>query len=407
MRKKPAERPGRPAGWPAGLSARRRRRWAALGAGLLSWPGAAFAEYGLNMTRGVTPISREVYELHMLIFWICVVIGVVVFGVMFWSIFHHRKSRGAVAAVHMTHSTRAEIVWTAIPILILVGMAIPATRTLIAMESVAESDLTIKVTGYQWKWRYDYLDEGFGFFSNLAQDSNEARQLDSGLNPYEVPNYLLEVDEPLVVPVNRKILFLTTANDVIHAWWVPELGWKRDAIPGFVNSSWAYIDTPGTYRGQCAELCGRDHAYMPVVLKAVPEEEYSAWVEERKALQVALQEEAGQTFSREDLMARGKAVYDTNCTACHQAGGQGIPGAFPALAGGGITVGPIGEHMKIVLYGKPGTAMQAFGAQLGDADLAALVTYERNAWGNDALLAEGAIDMVQPADVATYRNGGE
>ncbi len=284
--------------------------------------------------------------------------------------------------------------------LILIGMAVPATRVLIAMESTGNPDMQIKVTGYQWKWRYDYLDEGFGFFSSLAADSNEARQLRSGISPHTVPNYLLEVDEPLVVPVGKKIRFLTTASDVIHSWWVPALGWKRDAIPGFINSSWARIDEPGVYRGQCAELCGRDHAFMPIVLRAVEEQEYRDWVVQMQQKQQDSASEANQTFSLDELMARGEQVYTTNCSACHQAGGQGIPGAFPALAGSAIATGALQEHARKVLYGKAGTAMAAFGVQLSAAELAAVITYERNAWGNDQQLAEAAERMGQPADIA-------
>ena len=369
---------------------------------LVAWvamlPGIAWAEYGLNMPRGVTQQSHQHYDLHMLIFYICVAIGVVVFGVMFWSIFHHRKSRGAVAA-QFSHSTTVELLWMAIPMLILIGMAVPATRVLIAMESTGNPDMQIKVTGYQWKWRYDYLDEGFGFFSSLAADSNEARQLRSGISPHTVPNYLLEVDEPLVVPVGKKIRFLTTANDVIHAWWVPALGWKRDAVPGFINSSWARIEEPGTYRGQCAELCGRDHAFMPVVLKAVEQDEYRDWVKQMQQKQQDSASEADQTFSFDELMTRGEQVYATNCSACHQAGGQGIAGAFPALAGSALATGALQDHVQIVLHGKTGTAMAAFGAQLSAAELAAVITYERNAWGNDQQLAEAAERMVQPADI--------
>ena len=387
-------------------------RPAALGfpmAGIAAWlallfvPRPAFADYALNMTRGVTPISREVYDLHMLIFWICVAIGVVVFGVMFYSFFKFRKSKGAVAA-QFSHNGRLEVLWTVIPVVILVGMAVPATRTLIAMEEVAgDADLSIKVTGYQWKWRYDYLDEGFGFFSVLAEDSNEARALRSGIAPQDVPNYLLEVDEPMVVPIDKKIRFLVTANDVLHSWWVPALGWKRDAIPGFVNASWAVIQEPGTYRGQCAELCGRDHAFMPVVLKAVTQDEYRSWADEMKARERAALEASDKTYTLAELMDRGQKVYQTNCLACHQQNGQGIPGAFPTLVGSAITVGPVAGHLDIVLNGKPGTAMAAFSNQLNDADLAAVVTYERNAWGNDARLAEGEPALIQPVDVKARR----
>ena len=369
---------------------------------VLGLPLPALAEYGLNMTRGVTPISREVYDLHMLILWICVVIAVIVFGVMFWAMLAFRKSKGAVADTSFTHSTTMEIVWTSIPVLILIGMAIPATKTLIKMEDTSEHDLTVKVTGYQWKWRYDYIEDGIGFFSSLDAASNEARQKGSGIDPASVDNYLLEVDNYMVVPINKKIRILTTANDVLHSWWVPDLGWKRDAIPGFINASWTYIEEPGIYRGQCAELCGRDHAFMPVVVEAVSEEEYGEWVAEQKALLAAADSDSDRTFSLEELMSKGEAVYGTNCVACHQASGQGLPGAFPALAGVGISVGPVQDHMDIVLNGKPGTAMAAFGGQLNDAELAAVITYERNSWGNsDIVDPEQAV--VQPADIKAAR----
>jgi cytochrome c oxidase subunit 2 len=241
-------------------------------------PSVVHAEWGLNLPRGVTPFSKEIYDLHMLILGICVIIGVIVFGAMFYAMFAFRKSKGVVAA----HSTKAELIWTVIPFLILVGMAVPATKALIMMEDVSESEMTIKVTGYQWKWHYEYVNEGVGFFSTISQDSNVARRLDSGIDPNSVQNYLLDVDNYLVVPTNKKIRFLTTAGDVIHAWWVPALGWKRDAIPGFINESWAYIEEEGTYRGQCAELCGKDHGFMPVVVQAVGEDEFSAWIGARK-----------------------------------------------------------------------------------------------------------------------------
>lgn len=370
--------------------------WAAIWP-LLIWSSVARAGFGeLNMTKGVTPLSEEIYNLHMIILWISVAIGVVVFGVMFWSIFHHRKSKGASAA-QFHHSTKAEIVWTIIPVLILVAMAIPATKTLIAMENTGESDMTIKVTGYQWKWQYDYIDEGVSFFSTLDANSNETRQLRSGRNPAEVENYLLDVDNPVVVPVDTKIRFLTTANDVIHAWWVPALGWKRDAIPGFVNESWAVIKEPGTYRGQCAELCGRDHAFMPVVLVAKEKAEYEEWLAEMKAEQSEESASSDKEWSQEELMAKGEEVYGTNCAACHQANGEGVPNAFPALKDGAIATGPVEDHLDIVLNGKEGTTMAAFGEQLSDAEIAAVITYERNSWGNDTG------DMVQPADVKNAR----
>jgi len=362
---------------------------------LLIWTGVASAnEWGLNMTKGVTPISREVYDLHMLILWIVTIIGIGVFGVMFWSIIHHRKSKGAQPA-KFHHNTVAEITWTVIPILILVGMAVPATKTLIKMEQTGDAEITLKVTGYQWKWKYDYLDEDLSFFSSLDQASNEARQLNSGKDPREVEHYLLNVDQPIVLPVNKKIRILTTANDVLHAWWVPDLGWKRDAIPGFINDNWTIIEEEGTYRGQCAELCGKDHAFMPIVVEAVSEEAYYAWVEEMKVAQAEAAASGDREWTMDELMARGEELYKANCAACHMATGQGIPGTFPALDGSAIVNGPPEGHIDIVLHGK--NLMPAFGEQLTDADIAAVITFERNAWSNQTG------DMVQPADVKAAR----
>lgn len=249
----------------------------ALGGALGAWSGGARADFAVNMTPGVTAISREVYDLHMLIFWICVAIGAVVFGVMFWSIYHHRKSRGAVAA-QFHESVLIEVLWTVVPMLILVAMAVPATQTLIRMADARDADVTIKVTGYQWRWHYQYLNEGIGFFSVLATPQDQIHNAAA-----KDATYLLEVDQRLVVPVGKKIRILTTAADVIHSWWVPALGWKRDAIPGFINESWTLIEKPGVYRGQCAELCGKDHGFMPIVVEAVPEAEFQQWVTTMKA----------------------------------------------------------------------------------------------------------------------------
>lgn len=360
--------------------------------------GTASAEWALNLTKGVTPISNKVYDLHMLVLWVVTVIAIGVFAVLFWSVFSFRKSKGAVAA-DFHHNTFAEVTWTLIPILILIGLAIPATKLLIEMEDTGDAEMTVKVTGYQWKWKYDYLDEDISFFSNLAETSNKARQLGSTIAPESVENYLLEVDNPIVLPINTKIRLLTTANDVIHAWWVPDLGWKRDAIPGFVNDNWTYIEKAGVYRGQCAELCGKDHGFMPIVLKAVPKEEYKQWVADQKAVAAAEKaaEMSGKTYSLSEQMARGEKIYNTNCAACHQASGQGIPGAFPGLVDSPIVKGPVSDHIGIVLNGMPGTAMTAFGSQLSDSDLAAVTTYERNAWGNDVG------DVVQASDVKALR----
>lgn len=370
--------------------------WGAIISLLLLIMQPAWAEYGLNLTEGVTPLSRNIYDLHMTIFYICCVIAALVFGIMFWSIFHHRKSRG-VQAARFHHNTTVEIIWTAIPMFILILMAIPATKSLIMIESTGDSDLTIKVTGYQWRWHYEYIDEEFGFFSSLAPESNEARQLKSGIDPNEIENYLLEVDNPVVVPVGQKIRFMTTAADVIHSWWVPALGWKRDSIPGFINESWAIIEEEGTYRGQCSELCGRDHAFMPIVLKAVSEDEYYDWVGNMMVTAMDAGAGADRAWAMDELMERGEQVYSTFCVACHQVNGQGIPGAFKPLVGSPVTTGPVDGHIDTVMNGVGGTAMAPFGMQLNDVDVAAVITYERNAWGNDSG------DAVQPATIAAKR----
>lgn len=364
-------------------------------AGLGMGAGPVSAEYALNMRTGATSTSHAVYDIHMTIFWICVAIGVIVFGAMIYSIIKHRKSKGAVAA-QFHESTTMEIVWTIIPIVILVSMAVPATKTLLAMEDTSDSDMSIKVTGIQWKWKYDYLDEGISFISSLNPEMNKARQTGSGADVTKFDHYLRDVDNPLVVPVGKKIRFLITANDVIHSWWVPDLGWKQDAIPGFVNEAWAKIDKPGVYRGKCAELCGKDHGFMPIVVVAKSEADYATWVAEQKAATEAAQASAGREWSKDELMARGEKVYATNCAACHQPTGQGIPGAFPALAGSPVATGPAKGHIDTVLNGRPGTAMAAYKNLLNDADLAAVITYERNSWGNDA-------GIVQPATVKAER----
>lgn len=366
------------------------------------------SDWGLNLPRGVTSLSEQVYGLHMLVFWIVCIIGVAVFAGVFYSVWKFRKSRGAVAAT-WHHSTVVEIVWTVVPFLILLAIAIPATQSMITLEDTAEHDMTIKVTGYQWMWEYEYLDEGIRFTSRLDDESNRARQRDPEVLPREVGrNYLLEVDNPLVVPVNTRIRFLLTSNDVIHSWWVPELGWKKDTIPGFVNEAWAEINRPGTYRGQCAELCGRDHAFMPVVIVAMTQEDYDAWVAEQTAASADEEQtsqasggnngEALEDMDREALMTTGENVYGQQCVACHQADGQGMA-TFPALAGSSVAQGDREALMDTVMNGISGTAMQPFGARLDDRELAAVLTYVRNAWGND----ENGGGVVQPADVRAAR----
>jgi len=362
---------------------------------LLLSPGITLADYKLNMTEGVTSISRDAHDLHMLVLWIVTIVGIAVFGVIIYSLIYHRKSKGAVAA-QFHESTTIEVIWTIIPLVVLVLIAIPATKTLLEIEDASNPDITIKVTGWQWKWQYEYLDEGINFFSNLDAKSNEARKLNSGIDVKTVEHYLLDVDKPIVIPVGKKVRFLATANDVIHSWWVPALGMKRDAIPGYINEFWTRVDEPGVYRGQCAELCGKDHGFMPIVVKAVSDSEYQSWVKEQKLAMAEAEAGADKIWTKDDLMKRGEQVYNASCAACHQPTGTGIPGVFPGLVNSKITIGPAADHINIVLNGKAGTAMQAFGAQLNDADLAAVITYERNSWGN-------AASVVQPADVKAAR----
>jgi cytochrome c oxidase subunit II len=354
-------------------------------------PPLAASEMPLNMTQGVTEISGKVYDLHMIILYICCVIGLVVFGIMIYSMIYHRKSKGAVAA-HFHESTKVEIAWTVVPFIILIAMAIPATTTLIAMEDASDADLTIKITGSQWKWHYSYFDKDIEFYSVLATPKG---QIDGTEAKGE--HYLLEVDKPLVLPINRKVRFLMTSNDVIHSWWVPAFAVKKDANPGFINEAWTKIDKTGTFRGQCAELCGKDHGFMPIVVEAVTEAEFDTWLGDQKRLAdeaAAIAKAAlSETLPLEELMARGEQVYMANCAACHQPNGAGLPGAFPSLIKSPLINGPVMDHINIVVNGKAGTAMQAFGKQLTAKDIAAVVTYERNAWGNDSG------DAVQAADV--------
>ena len=357
--------------------------------------GEVFADNKLNLTEGVTPLSHEIYNLHMYILWVCVVIGLLVYGILAYSIINHRKSKGVVPA-KFHENTKLEIVWTVIPFVILLAMAIPATRVMLDAYDTADSDLTIKVTGYQWKWRYEYIGEGVDFFSTLDAKSNEARQQGSEISPASVENYLLNVDNPLVIPINKKIRFLFTAADVIHSWWVPDFGWKKDTIPGFVTDGWVKVEKPGTYRGQCTELCGRDHGFMPIVVIAKTEEDYAQWLAEKKGQTQAEEQqakvEAAATFTLDDLVAKGKTVYDANCASCHQAGGEGIPGTFPAITGSAVATGPIADHIDVIMNGK-GQMMPAFGSMLQPAEIAAVVTYQRNGLGNSVG------DMAQPSDI--------
>lgn len=358
---------------------------------VFSHPVLANSQY--NMRKGVTDISNNVYQLHMTIFIICCVIGVIVFAIMFWALIHHRKSKGAVPA-QFHESTKVEILWTAIPFVILIAMAVPATKTLIAMEDASKADLTIKITGSQWKWHYEYMGEDVEFYSILSTTQDEIANLAD-----KNPNYLLEVDKPLVLPINQKVRFLMTSDDVIHSWWVPDFAVKKDANPGFINETWTNINEEGTYRGQCAELCGKDHGFMPVVVVAKSEADFKTWLADAKqAKQKAALADAAlldKTLPKEELMTLGEQVYMANCAACHQPTGMGLPGVFPALKGSPIVLGDIKDHIDVVIHGRPGTAMQAFAKQLSIKQLAAVITYKRNAWGNDTG------DVIQPSQIQT------
>lgn len=444
-----------------------------LAGGLLT-AATAQAAWELNMPKGVTPLSHEIYGLHMMIFYVCCIVGVLVFGVMFYSVFAHRKSRHPVPA-SFHGSTLVEVIWTAVPFVILVAVAIPAIGTLIRMEDSKNAELTVRVSGYQWGWKYEYVDKGVTFYSRLAARDNVLRQTGNGVDPDKLPeHYLLEVDHRLMLPVGEKVRFLITARDVIHSWWVPALGMKLDAIPGYINDMWANIQKPGIYRGQCAELCGRDHGFMPVVVQAVAPEAFKRWLNKMAKLQTAKGEAAyvaytgasaaaaaepaaqvvGQAeaagaaaqpvasaaqqqgsavstqpaasaeqmaaaaapktatvaaaanehpakttapagdIDKATLMAEGKAVYANYCSACHRDNGAGMPPAFPALKGGKLVLGPAKGHIERILHGKD--AMQAFAGILDDRQIAAVATYERNAWGNDS-------GVVQPAQVKALR----
>ncbi|MBK6972130.1 MAG: cytochrome c oxidase subunit II [Sterolibacteriaceae bacterium] len=374
---------------------------ASLGAGGLFLASSAYAtDSRYNLQTPVTQIAQQVYDLHTIMMVVCLVIFVAVFGVMFYSIYAHRKSKGAVAA-QWHENTTVEVLWTIIPVFILLGMAWPATKTVLAMKDTSNSDITIKATGYQWKWGYDYLKgegEGIRLVSNLSTPRD---QIDGGKqSERSQSSYLLEVDDPLVVPVGKKIRILTTANDVIHAWWVPAFAVKQDAIPGFIRDTWFRADKEGIYRGNCAELCGKDHGFMPIEVHVVSAEKYATWVAERKKVAAAVAEDPSKKYTLAELKAKGQKAYDANCVACHQASGKGLAPAFPALDGSKIATGPIAEHVGIVLNGKAGTAMAAW-KQLSDTEIAAVVTFERNNWGN----AVG--DMVQPSDIKAARGGAQ
>ena len=358
-------------------------------------PGAAFAAREWNLQPPVTPLARQMFDLHAYIFWACVVIFVAVFGAMFYSIFRHRKSVGYKAA-QFHENALVEIIWTAIPFLILIFMAYPATKTILSSKDTSAPEMTVKITGYQWKWSYDYLQEGFGFYSNL---STPLAQIENREPKGE--HYLLEVDNPMVVPVDTRVRILVTANDVVHAWWVPAFGIKQDAIPGFVRDAWFKAEKTGTYRGQCAELCGKEHGFMPIVVEVKSKDEYAQWVDAQKKKAAATADDPNKVWPMPELVARGAAVYAANCVICHQATGKGAPPAFPPLDGSKVVTGPKEALIKTVLNGvmrdgKP-TAMPAWGGTLSDVDIAAVATYTRNNWSNHIG------DAIQPAEAAAAR----
>ena len=370
----------------------------ALGPVLMLMSVVALASGGeasqVNMSPGATQVGERIYDLHMIILGICTIIGILVFGVMFYSIIYHRKSKGFKPA-HFHESTKVEIAWTVVPFLILIGMAVPATSTLLEIYDFEDAEMDILITGYQWKWKYEYINENgenVSFFSNLRTPQSEIYN-----SQPKGEHYLLEVDEPVVIPVDTKVRFLVTANDVIHSWWVPELAVKKDAIPGFINEAWTRAAEEGVYRGQCAELCGKDHGFMPIVVNVVSKDEYNDWLATKQAEAAEIKELMAQTFTMDELMARGKAVYDRACLACHGANGEG--GVGKAIAGSPIATGELGGHLNVGINGVPGTAMQAFGGQLNDVEMAAVITYQRNAFGNNMG------DAVQPIDIYNFKKG--
>ena len=359
------------------------------------YPSEVLSDWdALNMREGVTQVSRDVFELHMLIFYICVAIGAVVFSVMFYSLFRYTKKRNPNPST-FHESTKLEVAWTVVPFLVLIAMAVPASKTLTEIYDDEEGEINIQVVGYQWKWEYKYLEDDINFFSNLSTDQDEIYNL--------VPkgeNYLLEVDEPLIIPVDTRVRFLITANDVIHSWWVPDFAIKQDAIPGFINTAWTRAEETGIYRGNCTELCGKNHGFMPVVVKVVEKDEYNDWVLAKKEEAIKLAELTEKEWSLAELTERGEGVYQKNCVACHQMNGEGLPPIFPALAGSDIVMFDKDRNVEILMEGVQGAAMQSFANQLSEVDMAAVITYTRQAWGN---AENGDGEYVVPSDIVEYK----
>jgi cytochrome c oxidase subunit II len=373
--------------------------------------GVARAAYDVNIPPPATPISQQIYGLHMYILYVCAAIFVIVFAMMFYSIFKFRKSAGAKPDVNFHESTLIEIIWTIIPFVILIAMAIPATKTVLDMKDTTNPDLTIKVTGYQWGWRYDYSAQDFGFYSTLSTPWSQIGQPGSAATEAKGKDYLLEVDNPVVVPVGKRVRLLVTSNDVIHGWYVPQLGVNQYGIPGFIKDVWFKATTPGVYKGQCSQICGKLHGYMPITVEVKSEADYAKWVKDSQAkwAQPSLTAaapaaapandpavDANKKFTMAEAKEMGEKVYAANCLACHQATGKGMPPAFPALSGSKVVQGPTDAQIAVLLNGRPGTAMQSF-ARLSDAELAAVLTYTKNSWDNNT----GKI--VQPADIKGAR----
>ena len=376
---------------------------------LLASATGALADYHYDILEPASPMAQSAYDLHFGVLWVCVAIFFIVFGAMFWSVFKHRRSAGAKAA-QFHENTTIEIIWTVVPLVVLVAMAWPATKTMLAMKDTGAADMSIKVTAYQWRWEYDYQQDGVRFFSNLSTPRDQIDEREGPGKP-KGENYLLEVDKPVVVPVNKRVRLLITSNDVIHGWYVPQLGVNQYGIPGFVKDAWFMGTKVGTFRGQCSQICGKEHGFMPIVVEVKSAEDYAKWVKEEKAKMppepapqavaaaapaaAAPAADPNKKWTADELKAAGEKVYASTCAACHQPTGKGMPPAFPALAGSKVATGAKAAHIGIVLKGKPGTAMASF-AQLSDADIAAVITYERTSWGN-------AGGEVMPAEVAAAR----
>ena len=371
---------------------------------LISLP--AMASYDVNIPQPASPIADQIYGLHMYILWVCATIFVVVFGMMFYSIFKFRKSNGAKPDVNFHESTLIEIIWTIIPFIILIAIAVPATKTVLQMKDTSNPDMTIKVTGFQWGWRYDYNAENFGFYSNLSTPWSQIGQPGTAPTEAKGKDYLLEVDNALVVPVGKRIRLLITSNDVIHGWYVPQLGINQYGIPGFIKDVWFTAESVGTFKGQCSQICGKLHGYMPIAVIVKSETDYAKWVEESRAkwstnaltavAPAAPPEDDGKTFTMAEAKDKGEKIYAANCVACHQANGKGLPPAFPSLAGSKTVLGTSDQQINVLLNGRVGTAMQSF-ARLSNSEIATVITYTKNSFGNSV----GKV--IQPADIKAAR----